>query len=226
MSLTPSQTLAESRYEYAGRLLQTLATGKPGAVVFDVGAGTGKMKSAAEAAGLTWYGFDLEPAFAEVQKWDLVDPCPLQHVKADVVLLLDVVEHLFNPGISIGHIAETMKPDGMLVMTMPNPHWSRSRIHHLVYGTPANFTKHDLDANHHVFPPLRHVLKQLLKELNLSIESYVTLDGNEAPWPKARLSLSYPLMCAEAIGRKLLERMDLSSNGMSYALTARPANPA
>ncbi len=226
MTLSPSENLDDSRYDYAGRVLQDIGKAKPGAVVFDIGAGVCKMKPAAEAAGLTWYGFDLVPASPEVSKWDLVDPCPIRDVKADAVLLLDVVEHLFNPGIALAHVAEVMKPDGVLVMTMPNPHWSRSRIHHALHGTLANFTQHDLDWNHHVFTPLRHVMVRLLQESNLAVERYVTLDGNEAPWPKARLSLSYPLLCAEAAGRKLLERMDNAACGMSYALIARPVDGA
>jgi SAM-dependent methyltransferase len=221
MPLTPNENLVDTRYEYAARLLRDLAEAKPGAVVFDIGAGACRMRSIVEGAGLTWYGFDLAPVSPAVHKWDLVDPCPLHDVKADMVLLLDVIEHLFNPGVGVGHIAKTLKQDGKLVMTMPNPHWSRSRVHHVLYGTLASFTQHDLDWNHHVFPPLRHVMERLLKDSNLEIERYVTLDGDEIPWPKARLSLSYPLLCVEAVGRKLLEWRDASACGMSYALVAR-----
>jgi SAM-dependent methyltransferase len=224
--MTPSENLASSRYEYAGRLLREAGKAKTAGVVFDIGAGDRDMKPIAEAAGLTWYGFDVDPSSPAVRKWDLVDPCPVQDTKADVVLLLDVVEHLFNPGIAMAHVAEVLKPDGMLIMTMPNPHWSRSRVHHVLYGTLASFTQGDLDHNHHVFPPLRHVMERLLSDSNLAVESYVTLDGNEIGWPKARLSLSYPLLCAEALGRRLLERVDSSACGMSYALVARPAAAA
>jgi 2-polyprenyl-3-methyl-5-hydroxy-6-metoxy-1,4-benzoquinol methylase len=224
MPLTPNENLADSRYEYVGKLLAALAKQKPDAVVFDIGAGDCKMRPIVEAAGLKWIGFDFAPSEPAVRKWDLVDPCPLQDVKADVALLLDVIEHLFNPGIAMTHIAEVLKPDGMLVLTMPNPHWSRSRIHHVLHGTLACFTQQDLDRNHHVFPPLRHVIERLLQDSNLAIERYVTLDGNEIPWPKARFSLSYPVLCAEALGRKLIEWKDAAACGMSYALIARPQN--
>lgn len=223
MALEPSETLADSRYEFAQRFLQDVARQKPHAVVFDIGAGDREIKPLAEAAGLEWHGFDLFPSNSDVRKWDLTDPCPEQGKKADAVLLLDVIEHLFNPGIGMANVAATLKPDGVLLMTMPNPHWSRSRVHHFAFGTLANFTQHDLDVNHHVFPPLRHVLERLLKESGLTIERYVTLDGNEARWPKAKLSLAYPAQCLEASFRLLLEKMDKSACGMSYALIARPA---
>jgi hypothetical protein len=42
--------------------------------------------------------------------------------------------------------------------------------------------------------------------------------------PKARLSLSYPLQYAEAVGRKMLEKRDAAACGMSYALVARRDN--
>ena len=226
MALTPSENLACSRYEYAGLLLREVAQAKRAGVVFDIGAGDRGMKPIAEAAGLTWHGFDVSPSNPSVHKWDLVDPCPVQDTKADVVLLLDVIEHLFNPGIAMAHIAQVLKPDGVLIMTMPNPHWSRSRVHHVLHGTLANFTQGDLDHNHHVFPPLRHVMERLLRNSDLAVERYVTLDGNEIGWPKARLSLSYPLLCAEHMGRMWLERMDSSACGMSYALVARPAGAA
>ena len=222
MTLMPSENLDASRYEYAGRLLREIARAKPAGVVFDIGAGICKMRPAVEAVGLTWHGFDLAPSSPAVSRWDLAEPCPVRDMKADVVLLLDVIEHLFNPGIAMTHIAETLKPDGILLMTMPNPHWSRSRVHHVLYGTLACFTQNELDWNHHVFPPLRHVMKRLLEESNLAVEHYVTLDGNEIPWPNARLSLSYPLLCAEAVARMLIERVDRSACGMSYALVARP----
>jgi SAM-dependent methyltransferase len=224
MTLIPAENLAESRYEYAAQLIKQVAQRNTNAVVIDIGCGTGKMKPIVEAAGLRWHGFDLAPASPEVSRWDLVDPCPAQNIKADLVLLLDVIEHLFNPGLAIKNIADTLAPNGELLMTMPNPHWSRSRIHNLFYGSPANFTQHDLDVNHHVFPPLRHVIERLLSESRLRIVRYATLDGNEVPWPKPSFSARYPLLCVEALGRKMLERFDRSACGMSYAILAGREN--
>ncbi len=115
-----------------------------------------------------------------------------------------------------------MKPDGTLVMTMPNPHWSRSRIHHALHGTLANFTQHDLDWNHHVFTPLRHVSGPPAPGVELEGRA-LRQHGNEAPWPKARLSLSYPLMCAEAAGKKAVGAD--GQRGLRYELASVIARP-
>jgi len=47
--------------------------------VFDVGAGDGFMKRRLEAAGFTWFGFDIA-ARDGIVRWDLGNPCPVQDI--------------------------------------------------------------------------------------------------------------------------------------------------
>jgi len=219
----PSDNLPASRYEWALQCVQRLQLQRPSNVVFDIGAGDGRMKVPIEAAGYSWYGFDLVPSSPIISVWNLAGPCPAEVTRPDAVLLLDVIEHLANPGLALANIANLLKPGGWIVMTMPNPRWSRSRIHALLHGNPACFTQSDLDLNGHVFTPWPHIVMRMLRDVGFEIEDYVTLDGKTG-WPGKPISLRYPLRLLHALGNKLLERLDSSACGMSYGLVARVGN--
>lgn len=222
MRLKPTQNLAESRYDFAGAYLAKFGADKPEATVFDIGTGEAPMRPAVEKANLKWRGFDLFPRAPDVKRWDLTqEVAPVDGEKADLILLLDVIEHVFDVNCAMTNIVASMNPGGVLLMTVPNPHWSRARTLMLFTGEPACFTQHDLDANHHVFTPLVHVMEKLVTNHGLKIERYVTLDGKEAEWPKPRLSLGFIGGIFESIFRKLIEAGDKSAHGMSYAFVLR-----
>ncbi len=224
MRLKPSQSLADSRYEFASAFVKRFGAEKPGATVFDIGTGAAPMRPAVEGAKLNWRGFDLFPRAPDVKRWDLTkENAPANGEKADVVLLLDVIEHVFDVNSAMTNIVNSMNPGGTLLMTVPNPHWSRARTMLLFTGEPACFTQHDLDVNHHVFMPLVHVMEKLVADHGLTIESYVTLDGKEAEWPKPRLSPGFVGKIFESMFRKVIEAFDKSARGMSYALVLRRA---
>ena len=220
MSSALRANLTVSRYEYALQSIQRVRSSLPSNVVFDVGAGNGQMKERIEACGLHYYGFDLIPSSPEVTAWDLTAACPLKGQVASVVMLLDVIEHLVNPGLALSNIFEILQPQGRLVLTMPNPRWSRSRIYALFHGNPACFTQSDLDLNNHVFTPWPHILIKMLHDTKFEIEEYVTLDG-KTKWPRRPISFRYPLRCIHAVANIVIERLDASACGMSYGLIAR-----
>lgn len=214
------KSLDLSRYEYAEHVLTQLRSLPPGSVVFDVGAGDGRLREPVEKLGMTWVGFDLYPKSADTEKWDLEYPCPQPASMAKVVLLLDVIEHLGNPERGIRNIVSVLQLDGRLVLTTPNPLWSRSRVHAFLNGVPACFTQSDLDLNHHVFTPWPHILEKMLTDAGFEIDEYVTIDG-KTRWPGRPLSLRYPIRFLHAGLNKMIERFDPSATGMSYALLAR-----
>ena len=220
---TPT-VLSLNRYQFAAQCVRDLKAVLPAPVVYDVGTGQAQMQAPVETAGLAWHGFDLLPSSAAIRKWNLDEPCPEPKPAAGLVLLLEVIEHLRNPGIGLRHVADSMLPDGRLVLTTPNPRWSRSRLNALRTGFPCCFTQGDLDLNGHVFPVWPHILQQLLIEAGLVVESYTTLDGRTA-WPDQPFSLRYPVRLAHTIVNKWLERRDPTACGMSYALIARKGPP-
>ena len=223
-----SGNLDLSRYAYAEAAAKRRRDAANTKTIFDVGAGDGIMKRPLEAAGFTWLGFDIA-ARDGISKWDLGQPCPVQDKAPDLVLWLDVIEHLANPGIALDHIAATMTPGATLVVTTPNPRWSRSRLWALQSGYPACFTQVDLDLNGHVFPVWPHILERMLTERGFTIAEYVTLDGTTT-WPGAPYSLRYPVRWAVAAMTKILERRDPTACGMSYGVVANlsgsPGAPA
>jgi len=218
-SLRPAANLDKSRYVYAANAMRRYGAAFPGSLVFDVGAGDDGMRQDAEKAGLKWRGFDLDPRYPGIHRWDLSTPCPAEE-KAAIVLMLDVIEHMVNPGLAFCNVAQAMKPGAILILTAPNPRWSRSRVHALLHGYPACFTQSDLDNNGHVFTPWPHVMLKLLADAGFAIEEYVTLDGKTVwPWPPS--SLNYPLRLAHAAINKAIEWGDPSACGMSFGMLAR-----
>lgn len=221
-NLLPDAVLAEDRYEYAEHWLATHGNTTLGQAVFDIGAGQGRMRPAAEAAGLQWHGFDLFPADDTILSWDLNESCPISNMKAQYVLMMDVIEHLPNPWTGMRNVTSSVAAGGHLLMTMPNPRWSRSRVHYLRHGTISCFTPHDLKWNHHVFTPWQHIVQKLLSDFGWEITEYVVLDRDEA---RLKNPLN-PLRLADAAMRAAIDRLDPSARGMSYALTAKLVSPS
>jgi 2-polyprenyl-3-methyl-5-hydroxy-6-metoxy-1,4-benzoquinol methylase len=129
--------LSLSRYEFAAQSAQELKPALPSPVVYDVGAGQGQMRTPIQALELDWQGFDAFPASDSVKRWDLDDQCPAKNPEAGLVLLLEVIEHLRNPGISLRHVAAALLPGGRLLVTTPNPRWSCDRAQSRVSRCPC-----------------------------------------------------------------------------------------
>jgi hypothetical protein len=209
-----------SRYEFAEDIAREYISRLTSKNAFDIGASGDRIRGAILALGLNWYGFDLKPTSPDVRQWDLDERCPDTGASPGIVFMLDVIEHLYNPGLGIAHVAEIMKPGALLVITTPNPRWSRSRLHALMTGFLTCFTQNDLDGNHHVFTPWPHIIEHLLVSRGFSIERYVTIDGRY-DWPEFSFSLRYPLRGIHAALNKFIEWRDPSACGMSYAVVAR-----
>lgn len=219
-----SGNLALSRYTYAEDAARRRLGASAAKTIFDVGAGDGIMRRPLEAEGFKWFGFD-SAARDGVTRWDLANPCPIRDIAPDLVLWLDVIEHLANPGLALDHIVATMTPGATLLITTPNPRWSRSRLWALHSGYLICFTQAALELNSHVFPVWPHILERMLTELGLEVVEYVTLDG-ATTWPGTPYSLRYPLRCAVAAAMMLLERHDPTARGISYGVVANLRGPA
>jgi SAM-dependent methyltransferase len=215
-----SANLTLNRYQWAAQRLVELLPLSPSPIVNDIGAGAGEMHSLTQKVGGKWQGFDLLPKSPEIKRWNLDQPAPAECQSAGIILMLDVLEHLGNPWLSIQHLADTLLPGGFFILTVPNPRWSRSRLYALAKGYPACFTQSDLDINHHVFTPWPHIVEKLLNDTGFSIESYVTLDGSTG-WPDRPYNLRYPLRCSFALLNMTIERYDPTACGMSYGILAR-----
>jgi SAM-dependent methyltransferase len=211
------ENLVVDRYRWAQDTVKSLAVAGKRKLIFDIGAGDGGLRSL-EGEGFEWVGFDRQ-AWGDVVRWDLAEVCPFADRRADVVLLLDVIEHLPNPGLALRHIADAMNEGGALIITTPNPKWSGSRINMLVRGYLSGFSIQDLDINYHVLPILPHVLDRFLGEVGLVPESYVTLGGSTRLF-EAKGNLKGPARIAMNVVQKVIEARDRSAHGDSYGIVA------
>lgn len=218
----PTANLASTRYEFAFDTLRTLVPSLPSKTVFDIGSGDGQMRRI-ESLGLSWHGFDLAPSPGS-SHWDLNQPCPDPSL-AGAAIMLDVIEHCVNPGLALKNVAAALQPQARLIVTAPNPRWSRSRTHALFRGYALCFTQSDLDLNHHVFTTWPHILQKMLNDAGFAVDGYVTLDGVTRFWDRP-MSATYPIRCLNSLSHILIERLDPSACGMSYGLVASKTAPA
>jgi SAM-dependent methyltransferase len=207
-----------SRYDWAPLKLAELLPRAPLATVADIGAMSARMQAPTLAAGGRWQGFDLDPQSSDVERWNLDEPRP--DLRVGVAMMLDVVEHLSNPWRAMQNVADVIASGGYLLLTTPNPGWSRNRLYNLYTGTLNGFTQSDLDLNHHVFTPWFHIVRRLLEDIGLELVSRIALDGRSL-WPGRPFNHRYPLRLGVAAALKFIEHRDPTACGMSYGVVAR-----
>jgi SAM-dependent methyltransferase len=222
MKLTDNLSL--DRYQWGklilDEILQPFSNNKQ-AVHYDVGAGEMSLTSPYKNEVVFSRSFDLEPLSAVTEQWNIENPFTYNYPAADVVTLLEVIEHLNNPWLCIKNIAEIIKPGGVLVLTTPNPAWSTSRLNLLAKGFLTCFTPSDLTLNHHVFTAWPHILEKLLRDNCFEVETYVTLDGPTRLFDKGIKISSFVFQLPARLMKKIIEKADPTSIGMSYGIIAR-----
>jgi Methyltransferase domain len=205
-------------FDYATAALRRLKPSLPSTMVFDIGPGACGMKDRVESEGLRWRGFDLV-ASHDVEEWNVSEPGSVEGT-AGTVLLIEVLEHLVNPGIALKNIAAVMEPGAYLIMTTPNPHWSGSRVNMFFRGVASGFSPQDLEENHHVFTPWPHVIARFLSYAGLTLEEYVTISGKTRLFGSAG-NLPKPVRYGLNTILIVMEWLDSSAVGMSQGMIAR-----
>ena len=211
-----------SRYEWAPEQVRKLLPLSLTKIVADIGARDARLRTIIADIGGEWHGYDLKPATDIVIQWNIEQAANPLFPKPAVVLMLDVLEHLCNPWSAMQNVADYLLPDGHLILTTPNPLWSRSRMWALAHGTPTCFTQSDLDLNHHVFTSWPHIVERLLGDCGFTVIRCDTLDG-WTKWPIGPITLRYPVRLALACANKWIESRDQAACGMSYGVVAKKA---
>lgn len=95
--------------------------------LLDVGAGHGALVEVAAAAGLRAEGLELSPVLAEdcrqrgLQVRTGAFPEAVGATERfDAIVLLDVLEHLVEPGVALGQLCAHLAPRGVLAIQVPN----------------------------------------------------------------------------------------------------------
>lgn len=221
MQLTANLSL--NRYEWGSQVVDEALrfidkSDKP--VYYDIGSGERSLSSAIDSNVAFCHSFDLEPFDDKTKKWDIEDKFPFDYPAADIVTMLEVVEHLKNPWSCLKNVADIIKPGGLLVLTTPNPKWSTTRVNLLAKGFITCFTESDLLLNHHVFVALPHILERVLADNGFKIKSYVSLDGSTRLTDKGIKFSSFLLQFPSRLVKMIIEKTDATAIGMSYGVIA------
>jgi SAM-dependent methyltransferase len=108
------------------KMLENLNLGK---MILSVGCGTAVELQLLKGRGFIGVGLDPERSFLLEGKkkgtaYDFVqaigENIPLRADCLDLVLLLEVLEHVINPEVVLDEISRVLKPNGMLFLTVPN----------------------------------------------------------------------------------------------------------
>ncbi len=98
-------------------LIKTVKTLDPDAIILDVGAGRGDFKAAFR--GKKYLSLDIYP-YPEIDLvCDLIESVPLRKDSFDMVTLLNVCEHVYDPALLIKRIFPIIKPGGKMLITIP-----------------------------------------------------------------------------------------------------------
>lgn len=159
-----------------------------GKTLLDVSCKDGDILHALQHRGFLLRGTNFEPAGAFTVRPELngipIDPevdlltrLPYEDASFDVVLLVEVIEHLENHRVALGELARVLKPGGVLILTTPNIMRLSSRFHFFLCGyhkTKRRFIPFDtpLAQAHrfHNYPIDLPILYYLCKQNGLELE--------------------------------------------------------
>jgi len=150
----------------------------PGASVLDIGAADGSVAGALAQRGCRVVGVEVDAeagsaaekycervVIGDVESLNLADI--LEGTRFDVVLLLDVLEHLRDPLTTLKQAAEQVKPGGRLIISLPNITHAAVRLQ-LLGGRFEYSDKGLLDRTHlHFFD--RQAVERLMSEAGLRV---------------------------------------------------------
>tara|TARA_R100000935_G_C2838765_1_gene169769 strand:- start:590 stop:1261 length:672 start_codon:yes stop_codon:yes gene_type:complete len=177
-----------NRGDWAQLKLEEVLTELPNLVVSDIGAGFGWFGDIVKKNGLELQSFDQVRKNSNVIIWDLNYPAPPLIKSPGFIVMLEVIEHLSNPELSIKNISNHIAEDGYIVMSSPNPFYSKNKFEFLFKNRFYAFQKKHL-IEHHVFLPLPHVVKFYMKNYGFELIEYAVLGKNDLP--KMEFKLNY-----------------------------------
>jgi SAM-dependent methyltransferase len=151
--------------------------------LLDVSCKEGDVLQAIKSRGFVLRGTNFEPEGPSLDGIpidygvDLLQQLPYEDASFDVVLLIEVIEHLENHRTALSELARILKPDGVLILTTPNIMRLNSRFHFFWSGyhkTKRRFIPFDTPLNQahrfHNYPIDLPILYYLCKQNNLELE--------------------------------------------------------
>lgn len=175
------------------------------AMILDIGCGTGALLVRLRDLGFQrLVGIDINPP-ANLDGIDFfqsdLDDCstPFDNGSFDLVIAVEVLEHVENIGGLLKELSRLLGPTGLLLMTTPNVHSVEAKIRYLLTGNLKQFDA--LGDPTHVTPIFRVPFEKILKRYGFSIIDACGLpeDGSS---PTSRMSLRLLAKAARLLGIK------------------------
>ena len=136
---------------------ETLGEIKKGSVVLDAGCNDGVVGRELIYQGCIVYGVDLNPDAIAIAKYRglFASVCPVEELTFrdnffDICLAFEILEHLYNPDEGVKELRRVLKPEGILIGSVPYP-----------FGKFSQSSKYQHIYHQHDFTPLS--IKQLLE---------------------------------------------------------------
>lgn len=113
----------------SGALLEVIRRHAPGATrMLEVGAGAGFFLKGAEREGWQVAGVELSPDAAAFARERLAldvregraEEIPFEAGSFEVAVMIEVIEHLFDPAVALAAVHRTLAPGGVVLITTPN----------------------------------------------------------------------------------------------------------
>lgn len=154
-----------------------LTSHKTDVKVLDVGAGHGAFTKKLHEEGYDIEACDLFPEifyYKELvcKKADLTEPLPYEDEKFDIIIAIEVMEHILDHEVFFRECSRILKPGGSLVISTPNILSLKSRWRFLFSGFFYSFKPLDLQNN----DGLQHVASLTLDQYHyLAIRNGLSL---------------------------------------------------
>lgn len=143
--------------------------------IADIGCGEGALALRLYDEGyknITCFDIDTDQFKLEsikIEKYDANIPITNQiKNKYDLVICVEIIEHIWSPYQLMHDIKEILKPGGFVILSTPNIQSSLSRIIYLIDGDFHQFKDSDLSYGH-INPISSFYFRNILKELEYDI---------------------------------------------------------
>ena len=138
----------------------------PRGTALDLGAGEGAFAQRLHALGYDVVACDVDADLYKARDipfrpGNINDGIPFDDASMDLVVFIEVLEHLKNPWRAVEEMRRVLRPGGHLLLTTPNTGNLRQRMHYLLHGRFYGF-------GHPVIrSPLEHIHPFSLSELTM-----------------------------------------------------------
>lgn len=155
--------------------------------VLNAGAGRGGLSSLLHQAGVAVTSIDLHPEHFQAGNLsctfaDLLEPLPFETGSFDLVLGIEVMEHLENPWLFLREAMRVLRTGGEFIFSSPNVGSLPSRLCFLMTGQLPYFRLQSFVGCYHVTPIFRWSVERACMTESASLEE---VRYSRVEWPRS-----------------------------------------